>query len=76
MHVHRLVEPSRRDAVSPAAILATQLREALAANTIGGRAEDESKARAAEQEPMTPPARPPSGTPHEQEPLAPRPTVE
>jgi hypothetical protein len=43
-------EPSRRDAVSPAAILATQLREALAANTIGGRADDESKVRAAEQE--------------------------
>ena len=43
-------EPARRDAASPAAILATQLREALAANTIGGRADDESKARAAEQE--------------------------
>ena len=43
-------EPARRDAVSPAAILATQLREALAANTIGGRADDESKVRAAEQE--------------------------
>ena len=43
-------EPARRDAVSPASILATQLREALAANTIGGRADDESKVRAAEQE--------------------------
>jgi hypothetical protein len=43
-------EPARRDAVSPASILATQLREALAANTIGGRGEDESKGRAAEQE--------------------------
>ena len=31
-------EPARRDAVSPRLILATQLREALAANTIGGRA--------------------------------------
>ena len=36
--------------MSPAAILATQLREALAANTIGGRADDESKVRAAEHE--------------------------
>jgi hypothetical protein len=43
-------EPARREAVSPASILATQLREALAANTIGGRADDESKVRAAEQE--------------------------
>jgi hypothetical protein len=43
-------EPARREAASPAAILATQLREALAANTIGGRADDESKVRAAEQE--------------------------
>ena len=43
-------EPARRDAVSPASILATQLREALAANTIGGRADDEAKVRAAEHE--------------------------
>ena len=43
-------ESARRDAATPAAILATQLREALAANTIGGRAEDESKLRAAEHE--------------------------
>ena len=43
-------EPARREAVSPASILATQLREALAANTIGGRADDESKVRAAEHE--------------------------
>jgi hypothetical protein len=43
-------EPARRDPASPASILATQLREALAANTIGGRGEDESKGRAAEQE--------------------------
>jgi hypothetical protein len=31
--------------MSPAAILATQLREALAANTIGGRADDEARWR-------------------------------
>jgi len=43
-------ESSRRDAVSPASILAAQLREALAANTIGGRGDDEAKVRAAEHE--------------------------
>jgi hypothetical protein len=43
--------PARREAaVSPASILATQLREALAANTIGGRVDDEAKWRSAEQE--------------------------
>jgi hypothetical protein len=43
--------PAKREAaVSPASILATQLREALAANTIGGRADDEGKWRSAEQE--------------------------
>jgi hypothetical protein len=43
--------PARREAaVSPASILATQLREALAANTIGGRVDDEARWRAAEQE--------------------------
>ena len=42
--------PARRDATSPATILAAQLREALAANTIGGRADDEARWRAAEQE--------------------------
>jgi hypothetical protein len=35
---------------SPAAILASQLREALAANTIGGRGDVESRRRAVEQE--------------------------
>ena len=39
-----------REAVSPAALLATQLREALAANTIGGRVDDEARWRSAEQE--------------------------
>ncbi|HEX2311620.1 MAG TPA: DUF349 domain-containing protein, partial [Vicinamibacterales bacterium] len=43
-------EPARREASSPATILAAQLREALAANTIGGRPDDEAKARAAEHE--------------------------
>jgi hypothetical protein len=42
--------PARREAVSPASILATQLREALAANTIGGRVDDDSRWRSAEQE--------------------------
>ncbi len=42
--------PARRDETSPASILAAQLREALAANTIGGRADDEARWRAAEQE--------------------------
>lgn len=44
--------PARREAapVSPASILATQLREALAANTIGGRVDDEARWRSAEQE--------------------------
>jgi hypothetical protein len=47
----RLVGPAAsREAVSPAALLATQLREALAANTIGGRVDDESKWRSAEHE--------------------------
>jgi hypothetical protein len=36
--------------VSPAALLAQQLREALAANTIGGRADDDARGRASEQE--------------------------
>ncbi|MEI6666986.1 MAG: DUF349 domain-containing protein [Acidobacteriota bacterium] len=36
--------------LSPAAILATQWREALAANTIGGRADDEAKWRNAAEE--------------------------
>ena len=35
---------------SPAAILASQLREALAANTIGGKGDADSRRRAAEQE--------------------------
>ena len=42
--------PARRETPSPASILASQLREALAANTIGGRADDEARWRAAEQE--------------------------
>jgi hypothetical protein len=42
--------PASREAVSPAALLATQLREALAANTIGGRVDDEARWRSAEQE--------------------------
>jgi hypothetical protein len=42
--------PASREAVSPAALLATQLREALAANTIGGRVDDDSKWRSAEHE--------------------------
>jgi hypothetical protein len=42
--------PARREATTPASILATQLREALAANTIGGRVDDEARWRAAEQE--------------------------
>jgi hypothetical protein len=49
----KLAGPStakREAAVSPASILATQLREALAANTIGGRVDDEAKWRSAEQE--------------------------
>jgi hypothetical protein len=36
--------------VSPATLLAQQLREALAANTIGGRADDDARGRASEQE--------------------------
>ena len=36
--------------LSPAAILAAQLREALAANTIGGRADDEARWRNAAEE--------------------------
>jgi hypothetical protein len=36
--------------MSPAAILAAQLREALAANTIGGRADDEARWRTAADE--------------------------
>ena len=36
--------------MSPAAILAAQLREALAANTIGGRADDEARWRNAADE--------------------------
>ena len=43
-------EPARGDAASPASILAMQLREALAANTIGGRGDDEAKLRTAEHE--------------------------
>jgi hypothetical protein len=43
-------EPARREPATPATILAAQLREALAANTIGGRADDDSKWRAAEHE--------------------------
>ena len=48
----RLAGPDtgRREAASPATILAAQLREALAANTIGGRADDDAKVRAAEHE--------------------------
>jgi hypothetical protein len=48
----RLAGPAAapREAVSPASILATQLREALAANTIGGRPDDENRGRAADQE--------------------------
>jgi hypothetical protein len=49
----RLAGPAavvQREVVSPASILATQLREALAANTIGGRADDETRGRAADQE--------------------------
>jgi hypothetical protein len=48
----RLAGPAAaaREAVSPAALLATQLREALAANTIGGRVDDDSKWRSAEHE--------------------------
>jgi len=42
--------PAKREPVSPASILATQLREALAANTIGGRVDDEARWRSAEQE--------------------------
>jgi hypothetical protein len=42
--------PASRENVSPAALLATQLREALAANTIGGRVDDDSKWRSAEHE--------------------------
>jgi hypothetical protein len=37
-------------AASPASVLATQLREALAANTIGGRADDEQKWKNADYE--------------------------
>jgi hypothetical protein len=38
-------EEKSAEQMSPAAILATQLREALAANTIGGRADDEARWR-------------------------------
>jgi len=38
-------EDKAAEQMSPAAILATQLREALAANTIGGRADDEARWR-------------------------------
>jgi hypothetical protein len=41
-------QPAPAAAASPAAVLATQLREALAANTIGGRADDEQKWKSAE----------------------------
>ena len=41
------VESRPREGASPAAILALQLREALASNTIGGNADSEAKWRAA-----------------------------
>jgi hypothetical protein len=41
-------QPAPAAAASPASVLATQLREALAANTIGGRADDEQKWKTAE----------------------------
>jgi hypothetical protein len=41
------VEARRPEGASPATILAMQLREALAANTIGGKADMEAKWRAA-----------------------------
>jgi hypothetical protein len=43
-------EDRTAEQLSPAAILATQLREALAANTIGGRADDEARWRNAAEE--------------------------
>ena len=43
-------EEKSAEHMSPAAILATQLREALAANTIGGRADDEARWRNAAEE--------------------------
>ena len=43
-------EERTSETLSPAAILATQWREALAANTIGGRADDEAKWRNAAEE--------------------------
>lgn len=43
-------EDRTSEQLSPAAILATQWREALAANTIGGRADDEAKWRNAAEE--------------------------
>ncbi len=43
-------EEKGAEQLSPAAILATQLREALAANTIGGRADDEARWRNAADE--------------------------
>ena len=43
-------EDRTAEQLSPAAILATQWREALAANTIGGRADDEAKWRNAAEE--------------------------
>jgi hypothetical protein len=43
-------ESRSAEQLSPAAILATQWREALAANTIGGRADDEAKWRNAAEE--------------------------
>ena len=43
-------EDKATEQMSPAAILATQLREALAANTIGGRADDEARWRNAAEE--------------------------
>jgi hypothetical protein len=42
--------PAEKPAESPVAVLAHQLREALAANTIGGRVDEESKWKSAEYE--------------------------
>jgi hypothetical protein len=44
------VEAEPEIAASPAAVLAQQLREALAANTIGGRGEADGRRRTVEQE--------------------------
>jgi hypothetical protein len=49
-HLARSDAESSSETTSPAAILASQLREALAANTIGGRGDAESRRRAIEQE--------------------------